>query len=250
MHPYATDPGKTLEYGYTHVRAARTLPRALALIALALALVTPFGDWPPDGIHVSALIFGGWGSGWLAYSLYRLSQADRPTLVLSRQGILHWLATDRLIPWSEVRGVRMQDVEVRAGLRLWGSHPRATAITISAAFFDRLMEGRAIRHYLFGMGHFGAKSDVVDVFVFPAQAYVSNDELMAAIETRWRAFGARERSSRRSTIPPGGGGAAKEPARPSLSPGRPPAFTPATILGIMAAGSVVVGLAARTLGYW
>lgn len=70
MHPHVTDPSKTLAYGYTHLRAARTLPQSLALTALGIALVTPFGDWPPGGMYFPALIFGGWAAaGWLTASI-------------------------------------------------------------------------------------------------------------------------------------------------------------------------------------
>ncbi|MDP3546017.1 MAG: hypothetical protein Q8S29_07540 [Phreatobacter sp.] len=248
MHPHVTDPSKTLEYGHTHLRAARNLPQALALTALGIALITPFGDWPPDGMYFPALILGGWGSGSLAYCLFRLAKPDRPTLVLSREGILHRLATDRVIPWSEVRGVRKQDVEVRAGLRLWGSHPGATAVTISKEGFNRLMQGRQLTQYLFGMGHFGAKGEVVDLYVFPKQAYAENDELLAAVETRWRAFGGPESSSRRGGRPSTGAGAMMGAADSSPGVARTPLFTPLTLFGTIVAGAIVAALAIRNLG--
>jgi hypothetical protein len=250
MHADVTDPSKTLDYGHTHLRAARSLPKALALTALALALVTPFGDWPPNDIYVPALTFGGWGSGWLAWSLYRLAAPDRPTLVLSPEGIHHWLATDRFIPWSEVRGVRRQGVAVKAGLHLWGVHPGATAVTISAEFYDRLMKGRHLTHYLFGKGHFGTTGDVVDLYVFPKQAFAPNDELLAAVETRWRAFGGPEMSSRRGEPPPAGMAAIMPAA--DASPGRvaTPLFTPLTLVGTIVAAVIVAALGSRLLGVW
>lgn len=250
MHPDVEDPSKTLELGHTHLRAARSLPKALALMALGLALVTPFGDWPPDDIHVPALIFGGWGSGLLVWGLYRLATPDRPTLVLSPDGIHHRLAIDRLIPWSEVRSVRKQDVEVRAGLRLWGVHPGAIALTISAAFHDRLMKGRRLAHSLFGTGHFGAKGDVVDLYVFPKQAFVPNDELLAAVEARWRAYGGPGMSSRGGEPPPAGAAAMMEAAEAARGRVTTPLFTPLTLVGTIVAGAIVAALGTRILGLW
>lgn len=250
MNPHVTDPGKTCEYGYTHVRAARDLPRALALTALALALTVPVGDWPPDGMIVPALVFGGWGIGLLALSLYRLATPDRPTLVLSREGLLHRRATDRLIPWSEVRDVRQQNVMVTAGLNVWGTHSGAVAVTITGAFHDRLMQGRHLRQYLFGMGHFGAKGEVVDLYVFPSQAHADADELFAAIEARWRAFGAGASAHGHGVGPPVGAAAGPDAADTPPEGARPPLFTPATLVGTVAAGAAVAALAMGHLGLW
>lgn len=251
MHPDVTEPGKTLDYGHTHPRAARSLPKALALMALALALVTPWDDdWRVHEIWLPALIFGGWGSGLLVWSLYRLATPDQPTLVLSPEGIHHRLATDRLIPWSEVRGVRKQDVAVWAGPRLWGAHPGATAITISAAFHDRLMKGRQLTQYLFGTGHFGAKGDLVDLYVFPNQAQAENDELLAAVETRWRAFGGAGMSSRRGQPPPACAASMTGAADASRGRVATPVFTPLTLVGTIVAGVAVAALGTRVVGLW
>ncbi|WP_439572585.1 hypothetical protein [Phreatobacter sp.] len=250
MHPDVTDQSRTRAYGYTHGRAAADLPQALALTALALALTVPIGDWPPEGMVFPALIFGGWGIGLLAFSLYRLAMPDRPTLVLSREGLLHRLATDRLIPWSEIRAFRKQDVVVMARPRVWGAHTGAVALTISGEFYDRLMQGRRLRQYLFGMGHFGAKGERVDLYIFPQQARAEGAELLVAVETRWRAFNTPDTTLRRGAVPPVGAATGLEAASAPSGDPRPPLFTPATLFGTIVAGAVVVVLATRHLGLW
>jgi hypothetical protein len=136
------------------------------------------------------------------------------------------------------------------GLRLWGVHPGATAVTIPAAFFDRLMQGRRLAHYLFGTGHFGAKGDVVDLYVFPKQAFVPNDELLAAVETRWRAFGDPGMSSRGGEPPPTCAGAMMGAADASRGRVTMPLFTPLTLVGTIVAAAIVAALGTGILGLW
>lgn len=128
-----------------------------------------------------------------AFYLYRTLNPGTPYFVLSPQGILHHIELHRdvNIPWTEIHGVDSIDVtsHFRGDPVL---HPNVTVFLVTKRFYDRfihtdnlLVQGPNWNAYYI------PKGDMVQVAMHDSQLPATAEELRAAVETRWKAFGKR-----------------------------------------------------------
>ena len=188
MDPTVTDVQQTLAYGRQKMNRKWF---GTGLVSLAAgAVITYLG---PDSLSdwfmiVLAFALGGF---LVLYALFRTLVPGKPKLVLSPRGIrinIEWVK-DIDIPWQEVRGVDTIDIRTTLygyPVELLG----VTVVLVSRAFYDRHIQIRS--WVLRGPGwdaNFILKGSMVQVALQHEALPVGREELRAAVEVRWRAFG-------------------------------------------------------------
>jgi hypothetical protein len=191
LNDAVTDVQQTLTYSRRTSLNWRWL--ALGLVAFAFgvgfAYVRPADFTVYDWLMTAAALV--LGPLLTAYALLRLLVPGKPALVLSPQGLrlhLEWVK-DVLIPWREVHGVDTIDItdEFR-GMPV--IYPGVTVILVSKAFYDRYIHVDSL--FLRGPAWdnlFIPKGSMVQVALHHEVLTATAQELRAAIEARWRAFG-------------------------------------------------------------
>lgn len=254
VHPDVRNASKTLEYGHSHVRAMRGLPIALGALLLGLFLVWSLGSTPRDkhvlGGYVVLLI----GFGLLARIAYLRLTPSKPSLVLSRQGILHTLATDKLIPWDEVKDVRSEDIKVRVSRGPDITHRGVTVISVPQRFKETLIGPATWSSWgRYGNPQFDDNGRAFEVRIFPKEVYADPQELRAAVETRWRAFGRDAPAPLASTTTSVPTFSVKELGRQAQArsaAGRAAEFTPLTATASLLLLIAIAVLGTNVLGLW
>ncbi len=128
------------------------------------------------------------GAGWAAFEFSKTTQAQKPLLVLSPEGLRMRVegATEFLIPWQEVRGVDSITVDGPRGT----SFDNVTVVLVSRDFYDRAIHVDSIIRRGPGWGQFFIPADgMMQVALHHEILPVEAGDLLAAVEARWRAFG-------------------------------------------------------------
>ena len=254
MHPDIRNASKTLEYGHSHVRAMRGLPMALGALLVGLFLVSSLGSTPRDKHVIAGYVALLIGFGLLARIVYLRLAPSKPSLVLSPKGILHRLATDKLIPWDEVKEVRSEDIKVRMSRGPDITHRGVTVICVPQRFKETLVGPVTWSSWgSYGNPQFNDNGRAFEVRIFPREVYADPQELRAAVETRWREFG-------RDAPPPMAAATTSVPtfsvkdlgrqAQARAAPGRAAEFTPLTATATLLLGLAIVALGTNVMGLW
>lgn len=178
MRPEILDPKRTLEYGHSHEMARQFLPWSLGVIALGLFLLMSLNGEDLDG---KAKLLGGvciaTGIAFLGVIIYRSTQPSVPGLVVSEQGILFRIVSEKVIPWDEMRDVARD--HVRASRDFFST--KAVRLDVSPAFYERYTNGR---WYESVTGQSGDPSAIFLAYYLD----VPHEELYLAVRKRWLAF--------------------------------------------------------------
>lgn len=186
------DANRVLKYG-----SGRYIFHQIPLACILLALGIATQVWP-SVFPRHAQYFGGAlamaSLAFIAFALFRrFLEPGKPRLVLAPDGIFQRLSHGRIlhIPWHEVQGVESVTQTLANVLGLVQTIVNVPAVVVSRTFYDREMPLQPWRKRSLNWGHFAERDgDVVRVLFRPAFLGTTGRELRAAIETRWRAFGA------------------------------------------------------------
>lgn len=130
------------------------------------------------------------GVGFFGWELSKVTQKQKPLLVLTPDAIFVRVegATEFAIPWSEVRGIDRIDIEGLRGAVFEG----VVVIVVDRVFYDRVIHVDSFIRRGPGWDQFFVPrgDDQVQVALHHAVLPVGPDELLAAVEARYRAFGA------------------------------------------------------------
>jgi hypothetical protein len=176
-----TDVRATVGYGREKVHRQYLAIGLLGLFfGLACVLYAELGQLRLAGWV--ALLLGG---ALTAYEFYKAANPGKPLLELSPAGIRMQIemVKDFLIPWREIKGVEMVDLD-------GGAFPRVTAVLVTRAFYDRVIHVDTA--LLRGPGWenlFVARDGLMQVAMPHQILPVGAEELHRAVEARWRAFG-------------------------------------------------------------
>lgn len=184
MRPEILDPKRTLEYGHSHDMARSALPWTLGAIALGLFMIFSVDGGSSSRDAKNALLGGIVIAGallFLGVLVYRRAQPSVPSLVISEQGILFRLVSEKVIPWDEVRDVRRD--KVRAGRDFLST--KVVRIALSPAFYERYTEGRWHESVT---GESGSRDSAIFLAYY---LNVPHEELYVAVRKRWLAFSHR-----------------------------------------------------------
>lgn len=177
MNPAVLDPRRTLEYGQSHDAAQRALPWTLGAVALGLFILSaPDGTPEPKDTALGLLIIAG-ALVFLGVLVWRRAQPSVAGLVVSEQGILFRHASERTIPWSEIRAVAPDKVSGSKDVFA----TRVVRLDVSPQFYERFAGGRWLERVV-------AESGDPSAIYLAYHLDAPHDELYAAVMARWRAF--------------------------------------------------------------
>lgn len=129
------------------------------------------------------------GVGFFGWELSKTTQKQKPLLVLTPEAIFMRVegATEFAIPWSEVRGIDRIDIEGLRGAVFEG----VTVVVVDRVFYDRVIHVDSLLWRGPGWGQYFVPlgEDRVQVALHHAVLPVTADDLLAAVEARYRAFG-------------------------------------------------------------
>jgi hypothetical protein len=129
------------------------------------------------------------GLGFFGWELSKVTQKQKPLLVLTPEALFIRLegATEFAIPWSEVRGVDRIDIEGLRGAVFEG----VTVVLVDRVFYDRVIHVDSFIRRGPGWDQFFVPlgDDRMQVALHHAFLPVEPDELLAAVEARYKAFG-------------------------------------------------------------
>ncbi|WP_237215560.1 hypothetical protein [Falsiroseomonas oryziterrae] len=165
----------------------------LGLASLVFVVLAP--HWWGRGLAIAALAAG------LALAIWagrRLKHPRNPIYVLSPAGILIHIAgaRDVMVPWSEVRDVVTNDIGVTANgvpLAVLGKYEDLMLIVVSQGFYDREIHVDSL--YRRGPGWsnvFVPWNGQVGIALHHEYLGTDAGTLRQAVESRWRAAGARD----------------------------------------------------------
>ncbi len=128
-----------------------------------------------------------------AFYLYRTLDPGTPFLILSPDGIFIFIEFVKQvkIPWNEVHGVDQIDIESNfRGDKI--VHPNVTVFLVTRRFYDRFIH---VDNWLLQGPNWNAyyvpKGDMMQVALHDSILPATSDELRAAVESRWKAFGGK-----------------------------------------------------------
>ena len=229
------------------------IPLALFLVLVGL-IVLAF----PAGSKFEHLL-GAWtlilvGIIWIVYALYRRKQPGKALITLTPSHLLFRIpmVKDIRIPWREITAVEVIDTSaffpslVRPRFLKFRN---VTAIRISRAFYDRNIH----IHSAFMRGPGWGNTFLVDdksakVALHHEAVGVPAEELRAAVEARWRAFGPPSSIALADEISPllasspSPGQAISTPSRVTLRAVWRTTMVAALLVGIVAMLTNIVGL--------
>jgi hypothetical protein len=143
----------------------------------------------------SELAFAGWivlviGLGVAGWEFSKTTQPQKPLLVLSPEGLRMRVegAKEFFIPWSEVRGVDSITISGPRGT----TFDNVTVVLVSREFYDRVIHVDSLLRRGPGWNlTFIPVDTMMQVALHHEILPVTAADLLAAVEARWRAFGAR-----------------------------------------------------------
>jgi hypothetical protein len=186
MDPRFTDVDQVLTFGREKL-ARKTLLFAAVCAGVGLLSVLVGGD-------DTTLVVVGWGLllfgvGWAGWEFAKTTQKQKPLLVLAPAGILMRVdgVTEFAIPWTEVKGVDSINIPGPRGT----SFDHVTAILVSREFYDRVIHVDSFFTRGPGWGFmFLPYGDMMQIALHHEILPVTASDLLAAVEARYRAFGA------------------------------------------------------------
>lgn len=185
MDAGSSDVRKVLAFGREKLARKILLFCFVAAAVGMLALVVPDDD---GRLRIAGWVLVVIGVGLGAYELSKVTLPKKPLLVLSPKGIDMSVegATEFHIPWSEVRGVDAVHVDGPRGT----TFEDVTAVAVSREFYDRVIHVDSfIRQGPGWDATFIPRGPEMLVAFHPTILPIAPDDLLAAVEARYRAFG-------------------------------------------------------------
>jgi len=179
------DVSRVLSFGREKLAQKNMIFAAIAggvgLVAVAVA---------DDDVMMTIVGWGlmAFGLGFFGWELSRVTQKQKPLLVLTPEALFIRIegATEFAIPWSEMRGVDRIDIEgVRGAV-----FKSVTVVLVDRVFYDRVIHVDSF--FWRGPGwdsFFVPLGDQMQVALHHAFLPVAADDLFAAVEARYKAFG-------------------------------------------------------------
>lgn len=256
------DIDRTVEYAHSHDLARKFLPFALFGVLLGLFMMTPLDAAEPRSrnfwagalaIALSVLFFG--------IIVFRRSQPNRASIVLSPQGIVFRDISDKVIPWNEIREIGSKRVTIPRDV----IGVKVTTLVVSERFLASLTQDKWLDS---AIASAGSPSEIyVSYFQPPPFA-----EFHAAVRLRWHAFSQHARGLPPTALPArntnssdrhAGPEPVGTPAGRSATVQRAPSFeglralgallrasSPAQVLMIMLALAGIGALLTNRMGFW
>lgn len=173
-----TDITSTLEYGHSHRLARQVLVGSLFGIALGLLLLISLDGRDTDG---KQKFFGGVvlaaSLALIGVAIFRRMQPNKPSIVISRAGVLYRDVSEVVIPWSEIKTVGYDHVSHVRDL----TSTKVVKLEVSPAFYQKYSRGRWL-------------DSVIGINGDPAAIYISYyhslpvDEAHDEIMRRWQYY--------------------------------------------------------------
>ncbi|RXT57254.1 hypothetical protein B6S44_02125 [Bosea sp. Tri-44] len=259
-----SDVHQTLEYRLD-AEFASWLPIGLLTCFCGLfifALKSP--GWPPPdetfGAFAAILV----GIGLTAFALLRRARRGKPVYVLSPEGAhIRWSSSrkESFIPWHEIKGVDTIDITVRHWLTRYPQnldYHDVTVVLVSKQFYQANLHIKSLfqRGPYWSQTNFIPRGDMIQCALHGELVSVEPQQLRAAVEARWRAFGG-EPDRPRPSVPvvyaarwPDEDNAAAVPGRKVVAAGEGPRPFSAwdtvkivlPLIGIVVAGSNLLGI--------
>jgi hypothetical protein len=192
MNPKYTDPHEPLHFSRAKLGRKFFLFGlfALAMGALILYLARDYDTGQKAaGYFVLAI-----GFALCLYEMHRHFHPGKPLLSLAPDGVRFRidLVKELYIPWHEVKAVRKIDVtDVTGRWPFQRTFRNVTALVVTADYYERHLDvGNA---FLRGPGWGNLfvpdeKNNVMQMALHDGVLPASNEEIHAAVETRWKAF--------------------------------------------------------------
>jgi hypothetical protein len=185
LNPGKTDVAEVLTYG------REQLSRRTMQFGFIAAVVGGLSVFLGNGHEM--LMYVGWGLivfgvGYIAWEFGKTTQPQKPLLVLSPEGINMRVegATEFFIPWQEVQGVDAITIRGPRG----ATFKNVTVVRVSRALYDKVIHVDSFLRRGPGWDFtFIPEGDTVQVALHHCILPVQPDELRAAVEARWHAFG-------------------------------------------------------------
>lgn len=151
----------------------------LLLLSVFVIVLSRGGSNYAEALSLGLPMFAG-SLAYIGYAFHRRSNPKKPIVELSFDGILY---RDFHIPWHEIQGLGLIDINVRKGAKL----RNVTVASVSQDFFDANVPIKS--WWKRGPGwryHFIPMDDTVQIAFHHEVLSVSAEELWNEIETRWR----------------------------------------------------------------
>ena len=185
MEPATIDVNRKLVLGREKLARSMYL-LALAAIGAGILLIV-LGNPSDPGYFI------GWagvvlGVGLGGYELSKVTQPQKPLLVLAPEGIYMRIegATEFVIPWTEVKGVDSISVAGPRGT----TYDHVTTVLVSQDFYDRVIHVDSLIRRGPGWGSvFIPRDGMMQVALHDAILPIDGETLLAEVEARYRAFG-------------------------------------------------------------
>jgi hypothetical protein len=180
------DVSRTLTFGREKLARNNMIFAAIAGGIGILAVIVADDD---TTMWIVGLALVAFGVGFFGWELAKSTQKQKPLLVLTPEALFMRVegATAFAIPWSEMRGVDRIDI---AGLR-GAVHKGVTVVVVDRVFYERdihvdsfIRRGPGWDQVFVPLG-----DDQMQVALHHAVLPVTADDLLAAVEARYRAFG-------------------------------------------------------------
>jgi hypothetical protein len=193
-----SDVHQTLEYRLD-AEFASWLPIGLLTLFCGLFIfAVQIPDWPRPGETFGAFAAILVGIGLAAFALLRRFRRGKPVYVLSPDGVhICWSSSrkESFIPWREIKGIDTIDITVWHWL---ARNPRnlhyhdVTVVLVSRQFYQANLHIKSLfqRGPYWSQTAFIEKGDMVQCALHAEFVGVAPQQLRAAVEARWRAFGA------------------------------------------------------------
>jgi hypothetical protein len=184
MDPPIIDVKRVLVFGREKlVRKQMTFAAVAAVVGVAGVL---FSD-DDQMLTIVSWVLIAFGVGWGGYELSKVTQPQKPLLVLSPKGVGMRVegATEFLIPWTEVRGV---DAITVTGPRD-AVFENVTVVLVDRAFYERVIHVDSfIRRGPGWDAIFIPRDGLMQVALHHEILPIDGPDLLAAVEARYRAF--------------------------------------------------------------
>jgi hypothetical protein len=199
------DVNRVLTFGREKLAQKQLLFAAIAAGVGIIGVLVADDDAQLNYVAWGLIVFGVGFAGW---EFSKTTGKQKPLLVLSPEGLYVHIegAKEFTIPWSEVRGVDAITIEGFRG----AVFDNVTVVLVSQAFYDRVIHVDSF--FRRGPGwdqYFIPRDGMVQVALHHAFLPVKAEDLLAAVEARYRAFGqpAAAGSGPRPAAPDGDHGA-------------------------------------------
>lgn len=182
----STDLSRVLSFGREKLARTNMIYAAIAGGVGIVAVLIAGSDTKLTVVGWGLIAFGVGLFGW---ELSKSTQKQKPLLVLTPDALFMRVegATEFAIPWSEVRGVDRIDIRGQRG----AVHRNVTVVLVDRSFYDRVIHVDSLVRRGPGWGQVFVPlgDDRMQVALHHAILPVTSEDLLAAVEARYRAFG-------------------------------------------------------------